>query len=99
LPEDIEWPRGISYERNVPLHFLAQIECADLPRIDNRLPEQGALFFFASQDEEQIWNEGDPQARIRVIYSTNAAQAPLRSAPDDLPPISDHTADKPYGPV
>ena len=35
LPDEIEWPRGVNPEKRdageVPLHFIAQIACADLP--------------------------------------------------------------------
>ncbi|MGO4569959.1 DUF1963 domain-containing protein [Rhizobium sp. 2YAF20] len=100
LPANIEWPRGISYERDVPLHFLAQIDCAELPRIDRRLPQEGVLFFFASQDEEQIWSEGEARNRVRVIFVPRlASDVGHREAPADLPPILDRVAsEKPFKP-
>jgi hypothetical protein len=37
MPDDVEWPRSVAPERldegEVPLHFVAQISCADFPRI------------------------------------------------------------------
>jgi uncharacterized protein YwqG len=40
-----EWPYGRNHDNGnaVPLHFLAQIDCAELPRVDARLPTEGML--------------------------------------------------------
>lgn len=86
LPEASEWPW--SRRREAPLHFLAQIDCAELPRTDARLPTAGILFFFASDDEEQIWGEGAPEDSVRVIYAPAvAADQPEREPPRALTPI------------
>jgi Domain of unknown function (DUF1963) len=105
LPDGIEWPHGRSpYDsrKPVPLHFLAQIDCAELPQIDARMPTKGMLFFFAREDEEQIW--GQPHYWIkkhehhahddgRVIYAPKMADdQPVRMPPDDLPPIHNRRA-------
>ena len=86
LPDSFEWPW--SRRREVPLHFLAQIDCAELPRIDARLPTAGMLFFFASDDEERIWSDGAPEDSVRVLYAPAvAADQPEREPPRELPPI------------
>ena len=86
LPAAFEWPW--SRRREAPLHFLAQIDCAELPRIDARLPTAGMLFFFASDDEEQIWSDGAPEDSVRAIYAPAvAADQPEREPPPELPPI------------
>jgi len=88
LPDGVEWPLG---EEAVPLHFLAQIDCSELPKLDARLPESGMLFFFARDDEEQVWGYGDdPAADGRVIFVPNVPTNQIaRPAPADLPPIGD----------
>lgn len=100
LPADVAWPRGRSYARDVPMHFLAQIDCSELPAIDPRMPEQGLLFFFAVNDEEQIWNTEEPGERIRVLYAPDGSRLPPpRPAPADLPPIQDlEASDTPHRP-
>ena len=46
------------------------------------------LFFFASDDEEQIWGDGAPEDSVRAIYAPAvAADQPEREPPPALPPI------------
>lgn len=87
LPDHIEWPRTADH---LPLHFLAQIDCSDLPR-PSPLPDRGVLFFFGRDDCEQVWDHDRPaQDDCRVIHAPDASAAtPLRAAPADLPPIAD----------
>ncbi|HYR28653.1 MAG TPA: YwqG family protein, partial [Thermoanaerobaculia bacterium] len=86
LPDHYEWPRT---PNDVPLHFLAQIDCADIP-FPTVLPDRGVLFFFGRDDEEQIWDRNEPEDCCRVIYAPDAtAETPRRDVPDDLPPIGD----------
>jgi uncharacterized protein YwqG len=86
LPDAIEWPRA--FDGELPLHFLAQIDCAELPRIDPRIPTTGMMFFFGRDDEEQIWSDGKPRDGVRVIYApTVPKDQKERSPPADLPPI------------
>lgn len=94
LPEDVEWPCAHINEKQVPLHFLVQIDCAELPQFDDRLPSAGMLFFFARDDEEQVWGyEGEPHDDGRVIFAPHvAADAPVRAAPLNLPPIRERFA-------
>lgn len=46
------------------------------------LPRTGILMFFASIEEEMLWDE-DPFSKTRVIFCETAA--PDRAAPDDIP--------------
>jgi hypothetical protein len=85
LPDHYEWP---CTSHGAPLHFLAQIDCADI-KYPTPLPERGVLFFFGRDDEEQIWNHGGTaHDDCRVIYALDAfAATPPRQPPDDLQPI------------
>ena len=90
LPDGLQWPVGESYGTQAPMHFLAQIDCAELPRVDPDMPAQGLLFFFAMNDEEQIWDTDEPQQRVRVLYAPEvAADQPVRALPEGMPPILD----------
>lgn len=84
LPAHYEWPRT---PKGVPLHFLAQIDCAEIS-FPTVLPNSGLLFFFGRDDEEQIWDVYEPEDCCRVLYALDVnAEIPPREAPDDLPPI------------
>lgn len=85
LPAHYEWPRD---GKGAPLHFLAQIDCADIG-FATSLPERGVLFFFAREDEEQIWNDDNwIRDAARVIYALDAfAATPPRPHPEDLGPV------------
>lgn len=83
LPPGTEWPRT---SKGVPLHFLSQIDCAELPPTDGVLPDKGVLFFFARVDDEMIWGYGDSQDDCRVIFAPAAGNSAV-PAPDDLPTI------------
>ena len=83
LPTGIDWPRTSG---GVPLHFLAQIDCAELPSSGKVLPDDGVLFFFARVDEEMLWGEGDPKDDCRVLFTPRIGPSEAR-APDDLPPL------------
>jgi hypothetical protein len=84
LPETHAWPRTSS---GTPLHFLAQIDCADI-RFKTPLPERGVLFFFG-RGNAYAWN-GKPPASdtCRVLYALDASTlTPPRQPPADLPPL------------
>ena len=83
LPPGVAWPRSSG---GIPLHFLAQIDCADLPARGGLLPDQGVLFFFAKIDEEMDWGCGDPQDDGQVLFAEHAGDEPT-PAPADLPSI------------
>ena len=90
LPDAFEWPKGRSTigEGEIPLHFLAQIDCAELPRIDAAMPTQGMLFFFGRDDEEQLWGDTKPHDDARIIYAPRVSPDQReRPAPAALPPI------------
>jgi hypothetical protein len=84
LPEYYEWPRT---PNGLPLHFLAQIDRADIG-LGSPLPPRGVLFFFRRNDEEQIWRADRPEDACRVLYVQDAfAATPQHAAPADLPAI------------
>lgn len=90
MPQNLEWPIGATYGKPTPMHFLAQIDCAELPRVNAHMPEKGMLFFFAVNDEEQRWDEDAPQERVRVLYAPEVVQdQAVREPPADLRPIND----------
>ena len=88
LPDGIEWPRGINPERKdqgaVPLHFVAQIACADLPpELWGGLgPRSGWLRLFLNNNtcdcsdrgvwelihSEELGSECQPPADLPVIH-------------------------------
>lgn len=89
LPDAVEWPSGRSYDgKKVPLHFFAQIDCAELPKINTGMPTEGLLFFFGRDDEEQLWGDTRPHDDARVIYAPKVSPDQReRPAPAALPPI------------
>ncbi|MBX7483809.1 DUF1963 domain-containing protein [Qipengyuania qiaonensis] len=83
-----DWPRD---PNGKPLHFLAQIDCEELPW-HGRLPETGMLSFFGRDDEEQIWEDDvdDPTKNCAVLYDHDTStKGEARQPPSDLPPIGD----------
>lgn len=83
LPAGLDWPRTSD---GTPLHFLAQIDCSELPSSDNVLPTSGVLFFFARIDEEMIWGEGDPKDDCRVLFAPQSGPGESK-VPVDLPEV------------
>ena len=89
MPEEIEWPRSVSSEHpdkgERPLHFLAQICCADLPRElwGGLGPREGWLLLFI--DPNQGCPEGNDAFRIMHISQLGPERAP----PFDLGPVYD----------
>lgn len=85
LPLKYPWPRD---SNGTALHFLAQIDCADL-RTASLLPERGVLFFFGRDDDEQTWDDESGQdGSTSVVFALDAfALTPLRDHPTDLHPI------------
>jgi hypothetical protein len=94
MPAHVAWPRSISAEfperGERPLHFLAQIACADLPaELWGGLgPRRGWLLFFI--DPNQYQPEGPDALRVVHIESLGSE----RAAPADLGPVDDgeHTS-------
>jgi hypothetical protein len=85
LPETHAWPRT---SHGTPLHFMAQIDCADIP-FRTALPERGVLFFFGRDNVHGAWHGQQPASETcRVLYALDAsARTPPRQPPADLPPI------------
>jgi uncharacterized protein YwqG len=84
LSEGLEWPRTPA---GVPLHFLCQVDCAEIGW-EIPLPDRGILYFFGRDDEEQIWGSDEPHADCRVLYAPDASGSiGTTPPPSDLPPI------------
>lgn len=93
LPPEIEWPFRYSeiQQESIPLHFLAQINLASVPRLEGlpELPENGTLFFFYDAVL------GDPEKEeTRVIFVPGDVQGyPYRPMPPipQLPKLDSQT--------
>ncbi len=86
LPAGTAWPIN---REGLPLHFIAQVDLAELPAGDPRpelLPACGTLLFFARMDREMFFDEGDP---VRVIFDASSCGV-RTAAPADLAPVDDH---------
>lgn len=89
MPEEIAWPRSISSEKpdqgERPLHFVAQICCADLPpELWGGLgPREGWLLLFLDP------NQGTPEGSdaFQVVHVPQLG--PDRVPPFDLGPVHD----------
>lgn len=89
MPVSMEWPKSVSSEYpergSRPLHFVAQIACADLPRKlwGGLGPREGWLLLFLDP------NQGVPEGpdAFRVVYIGELG--PERAAPEDLGPVYD----------
>ena len=90
LPQEMEWPRN--RRTGLPVHFLAQVDCTDLPTLNGAspLPRDGLLLFFSDLDEERPEEGGSA-----VVHVPKTRQSvPPRPLPADLPEI-DHSDGKP----
>jgi len=89
MPEGVEWPRGVNPEYpdqgEVPLHFLAQIACEDLPKDlwGGVGPRNGWLLFFINPNNCDASGEGTRQ----VIHTTELGEE--REPPFDCGPVHD----------
>ena len=93
LPDSMDWPR--SRVTGLPLHFLAHIDCADLPTLGgiSPLPRDGLFLFFSDLGKERINEDGD--GRNAVVHPPKDRQTSrTRALPDDLPEIN-HAGGKP----
>jgi hypothetical protein len=89
LPDDVAWPRSISSEYpergERPLHFIAQICCADLPPAlwGGLGPRHGWLLLFIDP------NQGAPEAAdaFRILHTKTLGRE--RAPPADLGPVHD----------
>ncbi|MEO0567404.1 MAG: DUF1963 domain-containing protein [Pseudomonadota bacterium] len=87
LPKSMAWP--VVKATRAPLHFLAQIDCAELPRVKGgeAMPDNGLLLFFAHISEEMLWEDEEGSAQVVYVPAPviPKATAPL---PDRLSDIS-----------
>lgn len=84
LPDGMEWPRmNDPNYGNDPLHFMAQIDLAELPWRNPLLPVTGTLLFFAVFDEDMAWS--GEKGFVQVCFDPTSAGTP-RQPPDDLEP-------------
>lgn len=84
LPHGMEWPRMNDPDYgNDPLHFMAQIDLAELPWRHPLLPATGTLLFFAVFDEDLAWS--GEKGFVQVCFDPTSAGTPLQP-PDDLEP-------------
>lgn len=83
LPAGVQWPRN---REGDPLHFLAQVDLAELPAGSDRpaeLPLGGTLLFFAPMEGTLAFDDGNP---VRVVYDSDSSGVRAQ-APDDLAPV------------
>jgi hypothetical protein len=89
LPDEVEWPRGVNPEKpaegEVPLHFIAQVCCADLPaELWGGLgPREGWMLLFVNgntceQDDRGVW---------RILHTAELGSE--RQPPEDIGVIHD----------
>ena len=97
MPDDVEWPRSVAPERidegEVPLHFVAQIACADFPEElwGGVGPRSGWLLLFLNPHDSQ----GDDPRLFRVLHTAELGNE--RQPPDDLRPVeSEECGDSDY---
>ena len=89
MPDDVEWPRSVAPERldegEVPLHFVAQIACADFPEDlwGGVGPRTGWLLLFLNPHDSQ----GDDPRLFRVLHTAELGSE--RQPPADLRPVED----------
>jgi uncharacterized protein YwqG len=89
LPDAVEWPRGVNPENPGegarPLHFLAQISCADLPADlwGGLGPREGWLLFFLNNNTS---SQDDPETH-RVIHVHDWGRE--RQLPSDIGQVHD----------
>ena len=76
LPDSIAWPVN---PQGIPLDFLAQIYCPDLPG-GLGLPDTGTLFFFYDAEEMPWEGEGDEKRYRAVIYTLESLPEATRSS-------------------
>lgn len=82
VPQDFAWPH--SSER--PLNFLAQIDCAALPRLNNwiALPSEGVLYFFYDVQNENFGELPGAASDFRVIYHGSSQSLQPATEPDEI---------------
>lgn len=86
LPSFMAWPTLPA--SRAPLHFLAQIDCAELPRVKggDAMPEDGLLLFFAYIDEDMFWHEVEGSAQVKYVPAQDIPKNPAQ-LPEELADI------------
>ncbi|TCC59390.1 DUF1963 domain-containing protein [Kribbella pittospori] len=90
LPEETPWP--VTDGR--PLSFIAQVDCSELPTLDDGpLPASGLLSFFYDGVEQAAWGFDPTDAdHWRVIYTPPTTPSAIRDFPPDLEPTGRYEA-------
>ncbi len=88
LPEAYDWPlyTALEPELTIPMHFLAQIDLAQIPIFPGRpeMPKTGTLFFFVDPVFSPV--HGYRNGGCKIVYVTeDVSGAPERPVPDGLP--------------
>lgn len=87
MPPTMPWPRS---REGKALHFLAQLDCADLPILAGApgglVPSKGTLLFFVHMDDELIFDSEPAGDQHCVIFDSASAGQPT-SPPADLPNV------------
>ncbi|WP_422772581.1 DUF1963 domain-containing protein [Plantactinospora sp. WMMC1484] len=80
LPPGVAWPvQHTEYAEGIPLRFLAEIECAKLPRpadLDVTLPATGSLLFFSNLDVYTLYEEPEKDLTAVMHVETDPAAEP-----------------------
>lgn len=94
LPEDIPWP--VSSATGRPLCFLAQLDCADLPRPETEmwLPTTGTIWIFVEPTFESYFDNTQEPRRNHVYYRDVLASTIAEREPPDGPPWWETTWDE-----
>ena len=89
LPTSYPWPMTTYCGTRTPMHFLAQIDLAELPDFADRalLPDAGRLAFFAYMHEEHGCDSGDDPPTWAVYYDRGTTPAQVRSPPPETTDI------------
>jgi hypothetical protein len=84
LPQAHHWPVGRRDGVPMPMHFMVQIDFAELPRFGHKLPPTGMLFVFGC-DIDMDWSSDNQDDDVRVIYLAEVeACTPQRQLPSDM---------------
>lgn len=94
LPAAMVWP--VDHETARPLHFLARIDCAEIPVRGHLAPRDGMLYFFAdlaapapplaAAPDADAGTPAAAEPRAPAIRVLHAPVAPAEDAPDPLLP-------------
>ena len=90
LPEDIAWPMFEWSGHAFPMSFLAQIDCASVPRVEGiPFPEAGTLMFFYDLNFQKERSSRTAPGYLeggRVVYVEGGVEG---VAPREMPPFAE----------